>query len=94
MSLPARYTIAQARNQLSHLVRRAETRNPVELTRRGQPVAVLLSLQQYRSLSGNDGGFMKAYRNLRKKMGSAENAGVELDWNSLRDRSPGRKVRL
>lgn len=42
-----RYTIAQARDQLARLVHEVESQGPVELTRRGKPVAVLVSVSDY-----------------------------------------------
>ena len=41
------YSIAQAKNNLSALVHAAEQGHPVRLTRRGKPVAVLISTEQY-----------------------------------------------
>ena len=45
------YSIAAARNNLSGLVHEAEQGHPVRLTRRGKPVAVLISTEQYERLS-------------------------------------------
>jgi prevent-host-death family protein len=42
-----RYTIAQARDQLARLVHEVEADGPVEITRRGKPVAVLVSVTDY-----------------------------------------------
>ena len=44
------YSIAEAKNNLSGLVHEAEQGHPVRLTRRGKPVAVLISTQQYERL--------------------------------------------
>ena len=56
------YSIAEARNQLSRVVHEAEDGNPVELTRRGRPVAVVLSIEEYRRLRGERGDFWDAYQ--------------------------------
>jgi len=45
------YSIAAAKNNLSGLVHEAEQGHPVRLTRRGKPVAVLISTEQYKRLS-------------------------------------------
>lgn len=45
------YSIAAAKNNLSGLVHEAEQGHPVRLTRRGKPVAVLISTEQYERLS-------------------------------------------
>jgi prevent-host-death family protein len=47
------YSIAQARNQLSELVHQAESGKTVKLTRRGKPVAVVVSLAAYESLASH-----------------------------------------
>ena len=46
-----RYSIADARNQLARLVHAAEDGSVIELTRRGRPVAVVLSLEAYTRLT-------------------------------------------
>lgn len=45
------YSIAEAKNQFSALVHDAEQGQAVRLTRRGKPVAVLISTEQYERLS-------------------------------------------
>ena len=45
------YSIAAAKNNLSGLVHEAEQGRAVRLTRRGKPVAVLISTEQYERLS-------------------------------------------
>ncbi len=55
--MPKQYSIAEARNHFTAIVRDVEREAAVELTRRGKPVAVLLSVQEYKRLSSNKGGF-------------------------------------
>ena len=43
-------SIAEAKNQLTRLIRAAENGKPVHITRRGKPVAVLLSEDEYARL--------------------------------------------
>ena len=45
------YSIATAKNNLSGLVHQAEQGRPVRLTRRGKPVAVLISTAKHERLS-------------------------------------------
>jgi antitoxin Phd len=40
------YSIAKARNHFTSLVRAVERESATELTRRGKPVAVMLSIQE------------------------------------------------
>ncbi len=43
-------TIADAKNNLSHLIHQLEVEEPIHLTRYGKPVAVMMSENQYRTL--------------------------------------------
>lgn len=47
----AETSIAEARNRLTHLIYQAERGETVHITRRGRPVAVLLSEAEYGRLS-------------------------------------------
>jgi prevent-host-death family protein len=44
------YSVAEARDQLASLIRRAEEGETVTVTRRGRPVARVLSEEAYRKL--------------------------------------------
>ncbi len=43
-------TIAEAKNNLSHLIHQFEKGEPIHLTRYGKPVAVMMSESQYQKL--------------------------------------------
>ena len=43
-------TIAEAKNNLSHLIHQLEVEEPIHLTRYGKPVAVMMSETQYKQL--------------------------------------------
>ena len=63
--MPKRYSIVQARQQLAKVVRDAKRGAPVELTRRGELVAVVLSPEAFRRLSQepvNFGAFVTSWR--------------------------------
>ncbi|WP_414736119.1 type II toxin-antitoxin system prevent-host-death family antitoxin [Desulfosarcina ovata] len=62
----------------------------VKLTRRGRPVAVLLSIKEYEKLLHQNIGFWNALINFRKQTGELEIS--DSDFEGLRDRSPGRTV--
>ena len=88
------YSIADARNALPRLVHRAERGDAVEITRRGRPVAVLLSLAEYARLTGGPRSFAEAYELFCEDVDPADR---ELDrdfFDGLRDRSAGRDVEL
>lgn len=91
---PREYSIAHAKDHLPEAVRAAETGEPVTLTRRGRPVAVILSETEYRRLAGPRGDFWTALQEFRATVDSARH-GIEPEyWESLRDRSPGGDVDL
>lgn len=85
------YSIAQARAALPAIVDEADA-GPVEITRRGKPVAVVLSLTDYERLRSTRPTFSEAYARFRE--------GVDLTTLGLdeelttRDPSPGRRVDL
>ncbi len=86
-----RYSIARARDQLARLVHEAEKGKPVELTRRGHPVAVLVSAAEYSRLSSARPGFWAALTSFRKRF-DVDRTGLteaEFDPDGLRDRSAG-----
>lgn len=86
------YSIAEARNRLPGIVHDVERNGPVELTRRGKPVAVMLSVQEYRRLTNGAGGFWQAYQQWRRTVNWDEwDDGVVDEILASRDRSPGRE---
>ncbi len=93
-SLP-QYSIAQARDQLTQLVHTAEQGTPVEITRRGKRVAVILSAEDFDRLLSNKGGFGKSLAKFRRRWG-IEMLDLNPDevFQDVRDRSPGREVVL
>ncbi|MDQ3459109.1 MAG: type II toxin-antitoxin system Phd/YefM family antitoxin [Deinococcota bacterium] len=87
------YSIIEARNQLAKLVREVEKGSAVELTRRGKPVAVLVSVAEYRRLTSDGSGFWEALVRFRRDT-SLEAEGIEEVFGEVRDRSTGREVAL
>jgi PTS system cellobiose-specific IIB component len=89
-----RYSIADARANLSGIIDQAEAGEAVELTRRGQPVAVVLSCAAYERLLSGRPRFGDAYRAFLERFPVAE-VGIDDElFATVRDRSPGRKVKL
>ena len=89
-----RYSIAEARAHLPSIVDEVEVGAPVEITRRGKPVAIVLSPAQYESLRLQRSSFADAYRLFREKF-DLEELDLSADFGtSLRDRGTGRKVEL
>ena len=91
-------SIRDARNALTTLIHEAERGNPVRLTRRGKPVAVLLSDREFKRLSTSGRsrqGFAAFGQTWRREMiakGIPFITRKEID--GLRDRRPGRKFSL
>jgi prevent-host-death family protein len=89
-----RYSIAEARSRLPGIVDQAEAGVEVELTRRGQLVAVLISRREFERLRGKRLHFGDAYRKFLERH-SLREIGVDEDFAaSMRDRTVGRKVSL
>ena len=90
-----KHSITDARRNLPRLIREAENGKTVELTRRGEPVAVPVGHRQLKRLSGNRRGFAAAYREFLE---SADLPELDLDpdelFEGVRDKSPGRDVSL
>jgi prevent-host-death family protein len=89
------YPIAQARDQLTQLIHTAEQGTPVEITRRGKRVAVLLSAEEFDRLSPPKPDFWTGLVKFRERL-IEENIDIDPDevFKDVRDRSPGRDVIL
>ena len=86
------YSIAQARNQFTALVRDVEQEQRVELTRHGKPVAVLISMQTYQRLSKPQTGFWDAYQSFQQAV-DLPALKIEDDiFSAVRDKNPGRDI--
>lgn len=93
-SMPRRYSIAEARSHLPTLVDQAEAGQAVELTRRGKPVAVLLSLTEVARLRAERVSFGDAYHDFLAQHSLAD-FGIEPEvFVRARDRTLGRAVGL
>jgi antitoxin Phd len=88
------FSVAEARQQLPRLIRTVERGRAVEITRRGRPVAVLLSASEYLSLTGERPSFADAIANVRKRYVVDQLAIGDEEFQDLREESPGRRVRI
>ena len=87
-----KYSIAEARHNLAAIVHDLDKKDYVELTRRGEPVAVLLSMRAYRRLADPKTDFWEAYQAWRQKYASLA---VDIEpeiFEGVRDPSPGREM--
>ena len=87
------YSIAEARARLRVIVDQAEAGLQVELTRRGEPVAVVVSCRELERLRGKRPRFRDAYNRFLDKY-SLDQAGLEGVFADVRDASTGRTVSL
>ena len=92
--MPKRYSIADARTNLPAIVDQAEGGLNIELTRRGTPVAVVVSLREFERLRGGRPRFGDVYKSFLNRYTLAE-VGLDEDFvASVRDRGLGRGVSL
>lgn len=75
-------TIAEAKNNLSHLVHQLKAGESIRLTRYGKPVAVMMSEDQYQHLIAPNKSLNAAILNWRSQWD--DNADVGLNDNELK----------
>ncbi len=88
------YSIAEARHDLAAIVHKLEQQPFVEITRRGKPVAVLLSIEEFQRLSTGRTGFWQAYSAFQQSVNLAD---LEIDpdlFEGVRPAETGREVDL
>ena len=90
-----RYSITEARRNLSRLVHEAERGKTVELTRRGESVAMLVSRRRFEQLASRHAGFAEAYRTFAERVDLAK---LDLDpdqlFSGVRADTQGRDFKL
>lgn len=87
-------SVAEARQDFARLIKRAQQGNTIEITRRGEPVAVLLSPAEYSAIKGERSSFIDATRQVRDRLGVDGLEIGDADFDGLRDRAPGREIPL
>jgi prevent-host-death family protein len=87
-----RYSVARARTELPTILRAIEKGAEVEISRRGTPVAVILSVADRARLSARK-TFGDAYDSFIAAGTPQSELGRDY-FSRLRSRSPGRKVKL
>ena len=87
-----RYSIAEARNHFAEIVHDLKHVSRVEVTRRGRPVAILISVEEFELLRAGNVTFTSAYEAFRNTHDLAKE---EIDpgvFEGLRDTSSGREM--
>ena len=87
-------SVAEARQHFARLIKRAQQGKAIEITRRGEPVAVLVSAAEYSAITGERPSFVDATRQVRERLGVDALKIGDADFNGLREQSPGRDVSL
>ena len=88
------YSIAEARDKFAAIVHTVEDESDgVAVTRRGKPVAVLISAERYQTLLAHEakGGFWQAYELFREKF-SEFDTDFDSDWANVREKEIGRET--
>lgn len=94
MRKSTQYSIAAARSNFSAVVDQAEAGQEIELTRRGKPVAVLISLQQFERLRGDRQSFAVAYQDFLSHY-TLKDFGLDANFSeSIRSKDVGREFSL
>lgn len=94
MRMPRTYSIAEARSNLPTIVDQAEAGLEIELTRRGKPVAVVVSFWRFERLQAGRPRFSEVYKKFLKQH-SLREVGLEDDFfASAREKGAGREVPL
>ncbi len=94
LGMTHRYSIAEARSQLARIIDEAQAGQEIELTRRGKPVAVVVSCREMERLRGERPEFGERYDAFLSGT-SLEELGVDDDFAaSVRSGDPGRRVSL
>jgi prevent-host-death family protein len=89
-----KYSVAEARSSLPTIIDQAESGLGVELTRRGKPVAVVISVREFERLRGDGARFGAAYRRFLETH-SPEEIGLDDDFfDAVREKGRGREVSL
>ena len=85
-------SVAEARQNFARLIKRAQRGDAIEITRRGESVAVILSAAEYLALSGERPSFIQAANEVRERL-DVESLKIDDEtFAGLRDDASGREV--
>ena len=86
------YSLAEARNRFAEIVHDLKRVQRITVTRRGRPVAVLISVEEYERLASGAAPFWNAYSAFRNAFDLAK-LGIEPEvFEGPREPSPGREM--
>src|SRR6185369_16591152 len=87
-------SVAEARDALAEIVHDVESGHPVEITRRGKRVAVLISAAEFDELTRHRPSPWDAIHHIRERIAREGVDMGEDPFENVRDRSPGRRVNV
>lgn len=86
------YSIAEAKNQLPAVIHEAEAGEPIEITRHGKAVAVVLSMAEYRRLLGERPDLWASYQAWRAQGPVLSDADVDALADESRAAGPSFRI--
>lgn len=90
--------VFEVKNKLTDFVRQVESGEPLEITRHGKPVAVLMGISEFERMKRERSGFGLSFRRYRESWDSAlcAESAVEYDdpFEGIRPQDSGRNVVL
>jgi prevent-host-death family protein len=89
-----KYSIAQVRDHLSEIIHEVEVGEEITVTRRGKPVAVLVSQKNFAKQRGETQEFWNAYQAFRDQVDLPSLGITQETFADVRDKSRGRDVLL
>jgi prevent-host-death family protein len=89
---PTTITMTEARASFAKVLDRAENGEPVHVTRGGKPVAVVISVSQYREGQRDTHTAAEAFRAFMKTLDRQALRGAD-PWDGVRVRTAGRNFR-
>lgn len=92
--MPKSFSIAEARHGLAALVHELEKKPVIELTRRGKPVAMLVSVGEYNRLRASATAFWAAYQAYCERVNLYELNIHPRIFKGVRDTTSGREIEL
>mgnify|MGYP003517197168 CR=1 FL=1 len=81
-------SIADAKNRLPALIHQAEAGEAVTITRRGKPVAVVISFDEYERVRGAASSWMNRLDAWRKNLPDGVEGLTDTELDAVRDRAP------
>ncbi len=90
--MSSQFSVADAKNNLPAILHEVEEGSPVEITRHGKPIVVIMSISDYQRLDGRRPDLVEAIREWRAGTEITDEE-IEQVFANTRDHSPGRQIK-